>query len=155
APVRLACGDKAIALAKIQVDTGMNAFFQLGTHGYAVRNVLSDVSIAYDWCYGRLTPTLRSRFRAQLEEWADWVWPETNPSRVGGWSVENPGDNFYHGFMMTWLVGLALSGDSPKAQAYIDVALKRWNTQARPFMENYQPGGYMLEGTSYGKETPG
>jgi hypothetical protein len=145
--------DRAIALAQAKIDMGMAALNQAGTHGYDVRYVLPDVAITYDWCYDRLTPAQRAAFRVQLEAWSDWVWPETNPSRATGWSVHNPGDNFYHGFMMTWVVGLALYGDSPKAQGYIDVARTHWLTEARPYLEKYGAGGYFLEGTSYGTET--
>jgi hypothetical protein len=148
-----AYADKAISLAQLDINMGMAALNQAGTHGYDVRSILPEVATVYDWCYDRFTPAQRAAFRAQLEAWADWVWPETNPSRVGGWSVDNPGDNFYHGFMMTWMVGLALSGDSPKAAGYVAAARRRWETEAAPYLSKYGAGGYSLEGTNYGTET--
>jgi hypothetical protein len=121
--------------------------------GYDVRGVLPVMAVGYDWCYDRLTPEQRTRFRTEMERWSDWVWPETNEARKDGWSVNNPRDNYYHGFMMTWMVGLSLYGDSPKAPGYVNMALKRWHEEARPSLDRDAAGGYLAEGTNYGTET--
>jgi PKD repeat protein len=140
--------DKAITLMQAWVDAGIDAV--TADSGYPVRTVLPGMAIGYDWCYDRLTPLQRSQFRAQMEVWADWVWPETNPSRATAWAVNNAGDNYFHSFMMTWMVGLALAGESSKATGYIDMGLQRWSQMVLPYLDQYAAGGYLMEGTSYG-----
>lgn len=139
--------DKAIALMQAAVAKGLDAVTY--DAGYGARTVLPAMAVGYDWCYDRMTADQRTRFRTQMEAWADWVWPETNPARASGWGVTLIGNNYYSGFMMTWMIGLALHGDSPKATGYIDAARDRWLTKLRPHLERFG-GGYMLEGTNYG-----
>lgn len=140
--------DKAIALMQISVNDGLNAITP--DSGYQCRNLLPGMAVGYDWCYNRLTPAQRSQFQAQMEQWAEWVWPETNSSRSSAWGVDNPGNNYFHGFMFTWMVGLALAGDSPKATSYIDLALQKWSSMVTPYLATTGAGGYLLEGTNYG-----
>jgi uncharacterized protein DUF4962 len=143
-----AYADRAIALMTASISHGMTSV--TADQGYGARSVLPAMAVGYDWCYDRMTPEQRAAFRLQMEQWADWVWPETNPVRATGWAVRAPGDNYFHGFMMTWLVGLALYGDSDKAPGYIDLARQRWQEQVRPYLERFGAGGYPMEGTSYG-----
>src|SRR5207249_21264 len=72
--------DKVISIMQIFVDRGMDAI--TGDAYYYTRSVLPAMAIGYDWCYDRLSPAQRAAFRAQMEQWADAVWPETNPARV-------------------------------------------------------------------------
>jgi hypothetical protein len=143
-----AYADRVIAIMQRFVARGMPAITR--DSGYDCRITLPAMAVGYDWCYDRMTSEQRTAFREQMEQWADWVWPETNPERASGWAVRAPGDNYFHGFMMTWMVGLALYGDSPKAPGYIDVARQKWNEKVRPYLEQYGEGGYPLEGTTYG-----
>jgi hypothetical protein len=140
--------DQAIALMQLWVNGGLGTI--TGDSGYQTRVVLPAMAVGYDWCYDRLTPAQRARFRTQMEQWADWVWPETNPARAHAWAVDAPGNNYYHGFMMTWLIGLALAGDSAKAGGYIDLARQKWLTAVEPYLNTTGAGGYLLEGTNYG-----
>jgi hypothetical protein len=130
--------DKAITLMQLWVNGGLGTI--TGDSGYQVRVVLPAMAVGYDWCYDRLTPAQRAQFQTQMEQWADWVWPETNPARATAWAVDNPGNNYYHGFMMTWLVGLALAGDSPKAIGYIDLARQKWLTAVQPYLNTTGAG---------------
>jgi hypothetical protein len=139
---------KAIALMQGMVDKSLAAITY--DSGYGVRTVLPAMAMGYDWCYDQMTPAQRTTFRRQMETWADWVWPETNPARATAWGVRLIGNNYYHGFMTTWLVGLALHGESPKAAGYIENALRRWHEEVRPYLDRYGEGGYLLEGTNYG-----
>jgi hypothetical protein len=70
------------------------------------------------------------------------------------WGQDRPGDNFYHRFLLsTWLAGLTLEGDSPKAAGYLTHALRRWREEVRPYLETHAAGGYLAEGTHYGTGT--
>jgi hypothetical protein len=139
---------KAISIMEANVAKGLAAISY--DAGYGTRTVLPAMAIGYDWCYDRMTAAQRTRFRTQMETWADWTWPETNPARATAWGVRLVGNNYYHGFMSTWLIGLALSGDSAKAAGYINAAKNRWHTEVRPYLDRYAEGGYLLEGTNYG-----
>ncbi len=118
--------------------------------GYPCRSYFPAAALCYDWLYSWMSPAQRTALQADLEANADWVWEETNPSRKGAWAIDNPGSNYYHGFMLTLMAGLALSGDSPKAQGYIDNAMHRWNTAVVPYLATQARGGYLFEGTNYG-----
>lgn len=124
-----------------------------GDSGYQARNYFLAACLLYDWCYPALNATQRNQLRADIEACADWVWPETNPSRKGQWGVDNPGNNYFYGFLCTMLVGLALSGDSGKAQGYVDNALSKWSSGALPYITGPAAGGYFVEGTSYGVDS--
>ena len=119
--------------------------------GYNARSLLPELALGYDWIYDRFSGGQRAAFQALLETLADWVWPETNPTRVNGWGVTGGQDNFYHGFMFTWTVGLALYGDSSKAAGYINRGLARFTDVVRPnLLDTYAAGGFMPDGTNYG-----
>ena len=70
---------------QLSVNDGLNAITP--DSGYQCRNLLPGMAVGYDWCYNRLTPAQRSQFQTQMEQWAEWVWPETNPSRASAWAV--------------------------------------------------------------------
>jgi hypothetical protein len=102
-----------------------------------------------------MTLSQRLALANSIETCADWVWPETNPGRVGQWAVDNPGNNYFHGFMLTWMAGLTLSGESAKAQGYIDNARHRWDTVVAPYLQGPASGGLWAEGSNYGTESTG
>ena len=58
-----------------------------------ITNLLPGMAVGYDWCYNRLTPTQRAQFQTQMEQWADWVWPETNPTRATAWTPPDAPSN--------------------------------------------------------------
>ncbi len=117
------------------------------------RFVIPQVACVYDWCYDLLTSEQRQRWGNQLVAWAWAVWPETNPDRVGKNGVDNPGDNFYAGFLMASFAGYALANTSQHITAMDIIALNRakWD-RLRAYLEKYS-GGYSLEGTNYGNWT--
>ena len=56
-------------------------------------SLLPELALGYDWIYDRFSGGQRAAFQALLETLADWVWPETNPTRVNGWGVTGGQDN--------------------------------------------------------------
>src|SRR5437764_2334507 len=122
-----------------------------GDSGYQCRNYFPSACLLYDWCYPALTPDQRNKLRADIEMCADWVWPETNPPRKNDWAIDNPLNNYFAGFLTTWMAGLALFGDSAKAQGYIDNARAKFATRFMPQLDSGPwKGGVSPEGTSYG-----
>ncbi len=126
-----------------------------GDSGYQSRNYFPASAIVYDWCKPWLSPAQKQALRLDMEACADWVFPITNPSRTGAWGVDDPGNNYHAGFMTTWMTGLALLGDSPKAQGYIDEAKRRWSTMVTPYLKGAAAGGCWAEGVNYGSATSG
>ena len=144
---------KAISLMWQSMSSGLGQV--TGDNGYQCRNYFPTATIVYDWLYSVLTPTQRQQLQSDIETCADWVWPETNPSRIGAWGVNDPGSNYFHGFMFTWMAGLAMYGDSAKASGYINNAVTRWNSLVIPYMSTGGSGGYLLDGTNYGTDSIG
>src|SRR5207237_6577720 len=101
------------------------------------------------WCYPALSAAQRAQLVADIDACAAWVYPRSNPSRVGAWAIDSVGNNYHAGFQFTWLAGLALMGDHPNAQGYLDEALRRWNSMVLPYLNTTAKGGVLFEGTSY------
>lgn len=140
--------DVALSLLRNDIKQGVDAISP--DSGYPCRSVLSRCAVVFDWLKDEMLQTDRMTTITVMEAWGWWVWPETNPSRSTAWSINNPGDNYFHGFMMTWMIGLALLGESPRAQGLIDMAVARWNGLLKDYLEQQGEGGYLLEGTNYG-----
>jgi hypothetical protein len=140
---------KAIQLMEIMIAAPSGVITR--DSGYDTRNLFPTLALGYDWCYDRLTDDQKQRICRRLEQWVEWTWPDTNPARAGAWAVNNPGNNYWIGFLSTWMVGLALLGDSPKASGFISLAQQKWQQVGRPYYDRYHKGGYPSEGTAYGK----
>lgn len=126
--------------------------------GYGVRFQLPLVTMGLDWCYDGLTVAQRRQAATWLMNRADWVWPETNPSRAGAWGTNNVDGNYWWGFMMTGPAALAAAGDdagtgavsgSDRPAYHRALALAKWTTQVVPWMGAAGVGGAWLEGTNY------
>ncbi|HEY4100084.1 MAG TPA: hypothetical protein VGM20_04310 [Gemmatimonadales bacterium] len=130
-----------------------------GDSGYAYRFNLPDFIMGLDWCYAGLTVTQRHQAATWLMNRADWVWPETNPSRANGWGLW-PSNNYYWGFMMSGPAAIAAAGDDtitttavsgPDRPAYHRaLAMQHWNLVAVPYLAGEGAGGAWDEGTNYG-----
>jgi hypothetical protein len=116
--------------------------------GYACRSYFPAASVCRDYLDPWLSPAQKAKLEADLRTCAAWVWPETNPSRAGAWAVDNPGNNYWYGFLTTWLAGLTLGDD-----AIINLALSKWTTMASPYLAGPAAGGCMYEGTSYSTDS--
>jgi hypothetical protein len=129
-----------------------------GDVGYPYRNTLPAISEGLDWCYAGLTVAQRQRTATWLMDAADWVWPESNPTRRGAWGVSAVTNNYYWGFMMTGPAALAAAGDdagrgpisgSDRATYHQQLALSHWNSVVLPYLTSDGGGGAGLEGTGY------
>ncbi|HEY3934536.1 MAG TPA: hypothetical protein VGL65_07940 [Gemmatimonadales bacterium] len=126
--------------------------------GYAYRFNLPDFIMGLDWCYAGLTVPQRQQTATWLMNRADWVWPETNSSRVNGWGLW-PSNNYYWGFMMTGPAALAAAGDDTgtnpisgtnRPAYHRALAMTHWNSAAVPYFLGEGAGGAWDEGTGYG-----
>jgi hypothetical protein len=129
-----------------------------GDSGYQYRFELPLVTMGLDWCYDGLTPGERHQAATWLMNRADWVWPETNPTRTGAHGTASPDVNYFWGFMMTGPAALAAMGQDtasnpvsgPDRPAYhLQLALTKWNTIAKPYLDGAGAGGAWVEGTNY------
>ncbi|MEO6564805.1 MAG: hypothetical protein ABIO63_02115 [Casimicrobiaceae bacterium] len=120
-----------------------------GDSGYGYRFNLPLVTMGLDWCFDGLTVAQRQQTATWLMNRADWVWPETNPTRVGGWAVTDATNNYWWGFMMTGPAALAAEGVDGRAPAHIALATQKWSTQAQAFFAGEGVGGASAEGTNY------
>src|SRR5579883_1617728 len=84
---------------------------------YNYRTVIPDVSAGLDWCYDKMTTAQHQQVATWLMDRADQIWPETNPAQVGAWAVDDPADNYYYGYLMSWPAALAAYGDDTKVGA--------------------------------------
>lgn len=115
--------------------------------GYGYRFWLPVVTMGLDWCYNGLTPAQRTQVAVWLMNRADWVWPETNPSRAGAWGTNSWNNNYWHGFEMTGPAALASEGLDPRAPGHITLAANKYTTQAVPNLAT--ANGAWDEGTNY------
>jgi hypothetical protein len=68
-----------------------------------------------------------------------------------GWSVDDPGDNYYYGFLRaTMLIGLATDGENAQAGTWLAKFRERLVDRLVPYMTAEQPDGGSREGTGYG-----
>lgn len=121
---------------------------------------------SYDWNYPWMTTIQKQRCAAGMLDLCDSVWPETNAARTGAWGVDDFADNYFWGFMSTFAMALAVSGDdtgavdiySPgsgadRAGTHIALALSKWATFAADIATPINlvgAGGGWSEGTGYG-----
>lgn len=118
---------------------------------YPYRFNIPLVTMGLDWCYAGLTVAQRRQTASWLMDQADWVWPETNPSRQGAWGLW-PSSNYYWGFMQTGPAALAALEDDTipgRALRHRQLVLDRWNTEAVPYFAGEGKGGAWAEGTNY------
>ena len=129
-----------------------------GDHYYGYRFELRDVVAGFDWCFAALDDADRRAIAKWLMDRADQVWPETNPSRTGGWGLDQPANNYFWGFLMTWPAALAAWGHDPahgrasgenRPNYHLSLAMTKWRRVGRPMLDSWGSGGVFPEGTNY------
>ena len=116
-----------------------------------VGDMIRDLAITYDWCEIYTTAPQRTRW-ANYAEQAVWnVWNPNNaewggnPFPWSGWSINDPGNNYYYSFLEA-TISWAQASDSTTWKNFIA-------TQKIPPLQDYfalLPGGGSSEGTGYG-----
>ena len=116
-----------------------------------VGDMIGDLALVYDWCGPLLAPAQRTRWATYAEQavWNVWNHQQakwgTRLAPWSGWSVDNPGNNYYYSFLeatMYW----TFASNSSTWRTFLQ-------TQKIPPLTAYfatLPGGGSREGTGYG-----
>jgi hypothetical protein len=154
--------NKAIALAMLHCSRGYDAISHTrtgyGSHG-GVREIVPAVAVCYDWLHADLSAAQRDKMAEWLVNWGNLCWPETQPADMRSlYGRDHPGDNFYWGFMVaSMLAGLALTArpgsGSIVGRPLLEIARRRFATEALPHKQRYEPQGFPKEGSSYGVQS--
>ena len=117
--------------------------------GYGIRTFGAYSALAYDWLRDApsMTPELRAHVLERLGQWLDWYARD-------GYLHDRPTANYYWGYLTTLsFAGLAASGESQRADAWLEKARNEWSTRVLPlFREELNDGGWP-EGWQYGEYT--
>jgi hypothetical protein len=117
----------------------------------AVGELIEQVALAYDYGYSMLTAAQRQAWEAYANQAIQNVW---NPDSAkwgsrstpwSGWSIDDPGDNYYYSFMKATL----LWAIATQNQTWLDFI----KTKKAPQISTYfsaMKGGGSREGTGYG-----
>ncbi|MEZ4363276.1 MAG: hypothetical protein R3B48_24080 [Kofleriaceae bacterium] len=122
-----------------------------------VGDLVGDVVLVYDWCYGQASSSQRSRWLAYAEQ-AVWnVWHPEEAKWGGkvipwnGWSIDNPSNNYYYSFLRaTMLLGLGAHGESGDSDWLTFFREEKILGQLVPTFDADLQGGGSREGTGYG-----
>ncbi len=155
---------KAVAAIETQVSTaeGKIAAGQapdVAADSYLnVGDMIGDLALVYDWCFGQVTAAQRTRWLAYADQavWNVWNSPTAKWGSATipwtGWATNDPSDNYYYSFLRaTMLLGLATKGEDSQADGWItqfhDTKLMN---QLVPTFTSDLVGGGSREGTGYG-----
>lgn len=116
--------------------------------GYYYRTVIPEMSVGLDWCYDAMTSEQRKQIATWLMGRADAIWPDTNPT-TNAYAADRPSNNYFTGYLMTWIAALAVHGDEPRADNHLQLALTKYQNILRPFFDGWGKGGVFAEGTGY------
>jgi hypothetical protein len=116
-----------------------------------VGSIIGSLAVTYDWCASRMTAAQRTRWTNYANQTIYNVWNYQNASWGGvshpwtGWSVNNPGNNYYYSFVQATMFW-ALASRNPTMITMV-------RDEKLPPLQAYYaalPGGGSLEGTGYG-----
>jgi hypothetical protein len=121
-----------------------DSYLEVGQH-------MSELALAYDHGYARLTAAQRAEWAAYAEQVIYNVW-NPNSARWGstsypwtGWSIRDPGNNYFYSFMRATQLW-ALASQNPTWIAYLQSNVY---SLVVPFFSVLEGGG-SREGTGYG-----
>jgi hypothetical protein len=115
------------------------------------RGYFHPIALTYDWCYDRLTQDQRDRWIAHLQQTVWNIWNHADAEWGGnsfpwsGWSVNNPGNNYYYHFIEATQDLAIITQD----QTWIDFLRTVKFPQLITYLQGL-PGGGSREGTGYG-----
>ena len=118
---------------------------------FYVKVYVPRVAAAYDWCYDQLTPAEKTRFSTWLMDAAHRTW-----NRLPGdstWGLNDPHNNYFHGFMTTWLAAVAAHGDEARADGHIDFVRAKYASLVVPVLRGWNRGGLFPESDNYDSTT--
>lgn len=147
----------AVALVQEQVDEANDAIAQgqapnVASDSYLeVGSMIRDVALTYDWCSAFASDAQREQWAAYADQAIFNVWNPNDaqwggqPHPWSGWSIDNPGNNYYYSFLGATLYW----GFAGNRSQWVDfLEQNKW-----PHLVDYfaaLPGGGSREGTGYG-----
>jgi hypothetical protein len=116
--------------------------------GYGIRNFVVGMAFGYDWLYGALPATTKSRVVSSIDTWIDWY-------DASGFINNDPIGNYFAGyFLAKTSAALATDGDNPSSASYWnDVVTRMWGKLVQPQFATRMAGGGWPEGWEYGKKS--
>jgi len=110
---------------------------------------LREICLAYDWGYEFFSPGERDSIVAFIDDVVYWIW-----SRPDGWGVDDPGNNYYWGFLLgTAYAALGTYHDNADAVAYLSDLLDKLDNRAPDWLDHYGVGGGWHGGANYGQRS--
>lgn len=121
-----------------------------GGKAYAVLRLLKGVAVAYDLAYDRFSPEEREEVRGMLEATASNYYHRyfDTPEKMG------PDFHTHHAtveFSSLGVVALALLGEAPEAQAWLDLTVKKFEEHLLP--TGLAEDGAQVEGATFWAST--
>lgn len=117
--------------------------------GYGIRTFGAYAALGYDWLRAApgMDAALRTRVRERLEAWLGWY-------QSDGYLRDRPTANYYWGYLTALsFAGLALAGQEPAADAWLDSAREQLSKKVLPTFRDELRGGGWPEGWQYGEYT--
>jgi hypothetical protein len=117
--------------------------------GYGIRTFGAYTALGYDWL--RDAPGMDAQLKAhaleRLDQWLTWYGAK-------GYLRDQPTANYYWGYLTTLgFAGLAASGESPAADAWLTQARDAFAGSVLPTFRDQLAGGGWPEGWQYGEYT--
>jgi hypothetical protein len=148
---QMVAGEEALIAKGETASVAQDSYLHVG-------GTVGDVALVYDWCHDRLSTQQRLRWLAYMNQAVSNVWhPDTATWGAkafpwSGWSINNPSNNYYYSFLRaTMLTGLATSGESDQADAWLkQFRQAKIQRELVPTFQRDLAGGASREGTGYG-----
>jgi hypothetical protein len=149
--------EQQVAEAESKINAGQRPSVSGDQYLHAGR-AIGDLACVYDWCHDRLTPDQKRRWLAYASQtvWNLWHHKEAQwggkPHPWAGWSVNNPGNNYYYSFLTATLwLGLAAWDEDPRANEFLTFFREeKIGKELVPYFQQRLQGGGSREGTGYG-----
>ncbi|WP_457673019.1 hypothetical protein [Thiolapillus sp.] len=113
--------------------------------------MLADLAVTLDWCGSLLEQEQKARWAAYAEQTLENVWNPAGASWGGkahpwsGWSIDNPGNNYYYSFLEATQYWALASG----SERWLKLLQEDKWPRVADYFAGYRGGG-SREGTAYG-----
>ncbi|HEY5923286.1 MAG TPA: alginate lyase family protein [Kofleriaceae bacterium] len=153
----ISAADAWVTAEEARIATGAQPLAAANSYLH-VGDLVGDVMLTYDWCFGGLMVAQRARWLSYANQAVFNVWNPTQarwgttPMTWSGWAVNDASNNYYYSFLRaTMLTGLAAMGEDAQADAWItQFRDTKFLGQLVPTFDSQLRGGGSREGTAYG-----
>ncbi|MCK5407941.1 MAG: DUF4962 domain-containing protein, partial [Candidatus Krumholzibacteria bacterium] len=151
---------RAISVADATISDGFGS--ERSDSYYHIHRYVKNVAIVYDQLSDQLSASQRTTYINYINQMMTELWnPFNNPYHTwSGWSVNDPGNNYYYSFMLaTVYAAMALYNENPSPLSlpydgtiYTDIYEffeAKMTGQVVPYLNSYGKGGGWHEGVNY------